>query len=60
MGGMYDAEERINYKYEFSDYPETCKFCGEKNLAWIEPEEEKWRLHDKEGKLHECWIKEEQ
>jgi hypothetical protein len=32
----------------------SCEYCGQDGLVWVEVEDNKWRLFDGDGNMHNC------
>lgn len=50
--GIIDEYGAEYYSYKRPSEPIVCKYCGEKNLTWVETDNG-WRLY-KNGSIHSC------
>lgn len=57
MGDMADYHLDMIGDYD-NDYDclieRECGYCGKKRLNWVTTKEGKWRLSDRNGKIHTC------
>ena len=60
MGDMADAlidelwdDEWEGEQEDWYEHLQTCKYCGLRNLWWVETERG-WRLANKSGRIHTC------
>lgn len=53
IDSLFDSYDPGDEDEDNLSFHSTCKYCGARNLAWIDFDN-KWKLVDKKHKVHAC------